>query len=890
MTAAAIRPAARDLALRLLEHEFGGPKHPLRQLDVRTVKLTAHQADAVWRSRRVLRERGGVLIADSVGLGKTMIAIALVENAVQEGAARILVTSPAALRSHWWRPLRRVAREHRCSLIDVHGSVRAGPCIGWLSHAALSLGRWPAGMEPANLIVVDEAHAMRNPLTRRYRTLAGLCRPAGVVLLTATPVNNSLLDLYWQLRLFLGDDALADLGVADLRAAFGHALLVSRLDAPLDAAIATVVVKRTRAILENFADPFITCGTEAAVTLRFPWRSPPRAVRYDPDAAVPDFFAQVGERIAALRLEPFRASTSGSAGSYRAPVELMRFALLKRLESSVAAFASSLVSLAGYLDAFADAAAAGMLLDPRVHRGSGGGDDDQLALGHLALRPLPPGRNGSALAVMAGEDGRHCRELLGLVRPLLDADPKLAALEKLLHGPLAGRRTVVFTEFRDTAMQLSNRLRHRFRVALIHGGGARIGGLPAGRAETVRAFAPVANGRAPPPPAEHIDVLIATDVLAEGFNLQDAADVVSYDLPWNPVRLIQRAGRIDRLGSPHEVVHTWNFLPARGLDALLGLLARVSAKLGAIRALGAEPAVLGRHQQLRRRAGGVTGRCWTPVPEAPDMRPEVVVRRIAAGDPGLFDELERRNDGPFAVVERARAVWLRNRNDGCTAGPTNDRPRTLPGARRIWEPTVLALKQPAGEAQRTIVVLEADAGKALRWILIGRDGVAVEDRLAALAVLTSIIDPVARSAGGTIETSIDHGGAAVAAAIALGVVHLGRLDRQVAERQRSRSLRRVMLHALAREPGGPDAALCDRADALIQRTVEGFRAGVEQQIQEVVRTWRALPARRRRARSLLDRLEAALVGGTENAGPGMQSGPRVVAILQLQAARLSLPE
>ena len=136
---------------------------------------------------------------------------------------------------------------------------------------------------------------------------------------------------------------------------------------------------------------------------------------------------------------------------------------------------------------------------------------------------------------------------------------------------------LLFSEFRETAEYLWHALRNQAPCALIHGSGAWLGSTPAARRAVIERFAPRANGVRPPPRREAVRILIATDVLAEGLNLQDAADAVSYDLPWNPVRVVQRLGRIDRLGSPHPSVRSWYFVPHRDLDRLLGLLHRIPA-------------------------------------------------------------------------------------------------------------------------------------------------------------------------------------------------------------------------------------------------------------------------------------------------------------------------
>jgi hypothetical protein len=144
----------------------------------------------------------------------------------------------------------------------------------------------------------------------------------------------------------------------------------------------------------------------------------------------------------------------------------------------------------------------------------------------------------------------------------------------------------VFVEAAATIRHLLRRLRGR-RVAGVVGETALFAGGPGGRAEALRAFAPLAQHAGPPPPALETDVLVATDLLSEGLNLQDAVRVVHYDLPWSPARLAQRVGRIDRLGSPHGRIETITFLPHPTIERALAVERRLTAKLVAQRAAGA---------------------------------------------------------------------------------------------------------------------------------------------------------------------------------------------------------------------------------------------------------------------------------------------------------------
>ncbi|HEX7091524.1 MAG TPA: helicase-related protein, partial [Longimicrobiales bacterium] len=668
----------RAVALRLLAARFGpaaggedpapeagagsGPAGPRPVFD-----LADFQADAVWRASEILARRRGVLIADSVGLGKTYVALALAERELRRGG-RVAVVTPAALRRDWVPALRRLAdglgvrqtsglgvwrktaesvltdgpattcADHALPVPPAPGGrtaaggrsaarsrsapggrtaagsrpagaggprpsaaaaarargdpgARPPPLLAWLSHARLSRGTHrPERLVPLDLVVVDEAHAFRSPRTRRYRALAALCRGSRVVLLTATPVNNAASDLYHQLRLFAGDGDFRDIGVADLGAVFRAVTEDAAAARSALAVLRQVMIRRTRPFLrEHYAGVRLPGRGGKARVLAFPERAPPRPIRYSLQAAYPGLLDDIAETLAALILAPYAPGEYGADGepAARGVAELLRLALLKRLESSVAAFRASIARLVRYYEACDGALAAGWLLAPAEHRRlleiRGDGDVVQLVFPELALRPAPAGLD---VARMRADVRAELDALQALERALAgidpSSDPKLAALLELLEGEARGSKVVVFTEFRDTARHLWRALVRRGGVALVDGGGAFLGLNPCGRRQAIERFAPRSNGAREPAPRERVDLLIATDVLSEGLNLQDANRVVSYDLPWNPVRLIQRVGRVDRLGSPHPVVYSDHFLPDRGLEPLLGLVARLRAKLLAI--------------------------------------------------------------------------------------------------------------------------------------------------------------------------------------------------------------------------------------------------------------------------------------------------------------------
>jgi len=490
--------------------------------------LAPHQVPAAARLSAIIARHGGALLADEVGLGKSYVALAV---ALARGEPFALVV-PAVLVAQWRDLLNRFGQHD----------------VPILTHESLSVRGNTLPPVPAHhrLVVIDEAHRFRNPDTNRYRSLARLVVGSRVLLVTATPIHNSAADLLHVLRLFLRDHALAALGVPSLRNAARR-----EADRSLaQAAVARVIVARSRDRVQRGYDA-------GPVSMVFP-RTTTEAVRAGPapDALLVDLAAGVGS----LR-----------AGGGAAP--LLRLMLLRRLGSSLAAFRAALVRHGAYLDLATRAAAEGRALTPREFQRCfprAAESDIQLVLFPLLL-------DGNGKPAPLVDDARVVAKLRELLARAPAGDPKVEALETLLAAR-AGK-TIVFTDAQPTARYLLQRLRHR-RVAAVFGHVGRFASGDAHRQEVLRAFAPYAQGGSQPSAALETDILIATDLLSEGLNLQDAERVVHYDLPWSPARLAQRVGRIDRLGSAHGSITTVTFLPSAPLARALAIEERLAKKIG----------------------------------------------------------------------------------------------------------------------------------------------------------------------------------------------------------------------------------------------------------------------------------------------------------------------
>lgn len=494
--------------------------------------LAPHQGPAAERLVAIIRRYGGALLADAVGLGKSYVALA-VALALEEPFALVV---PAVLVDQWRSLLRERNADARI-----------------MTHESLSAHDYrprPPSTALHRLFVIDEAHRFRNPDTNRYRALAKLVVGTRVLLVTATPVHNRIADLFHLFRLFLRDDDLTALGVPSLaRAARGE------LDGRTVATVAArLTVSRSRQRVRG--------SYSAGPVLSFPERAAGQVIRVGPanDAELERLVIGVQELAA-----------GGDAGA------LFRLVLLTQLASSLAAFRRSLNRYEAFLDVRRAAARDGRALSHGdFQRIFPPADGDELQLTLLPLL-LPP---GAAAAV------ERDRDLVRGLRSLavLGCDPKADALERVL-GERPGK-TIVFARPRATVQYLLRRIQGH-RVAAIMGDVGLFGAARAAPGEVLRAFAPLAQGAPAPAPTLHTDVLIATDLLSEGLNLQDATRVIHYDVPWSPARLAQRVGRVDRMGSPHARIDTVTFLPPRPLAEALALERRLAAKTEAQIAAGA---------------------------------------------------------------------------------------------------------------------------------------------------------------------------------------------------------------------------------------------------------------------------------------------------------------
>ena len=454
-------------------------------------------------------------MADVVGLGKTYVALAVATR-----YRSVVAVVPAVLKYQWETTARSLGVP-----VTVH------------SHESLSRG---SCLPPADLIIIDEAHRFRNATTRRYDRLAQDIGHADILAVTATPVVNGISDLMNVLRLFLPDSAFATLGIPSLRGvAEAEATGVQR-------ALAPILVARSPRAARISDERLPTTVDHQIIDL------PPV-----PESEMADLL----RHIEALRFPSFDNPAARS---------LLRNHLFYRLSSSAAAARETLRRHLAYLDRAIAAAVSGRRLSrAEATRLFGHGDELQLEMELFA--------NGTPVDPADMDAERERVDVLLHHRALRHhCDPKAGAAVRLLQARgLAS--TIVFTSATATAIHLARQLGWS-HTAVVSRGRAWIATGKCSVQKALDLFSPTARKSDPPPRHLALRTLIATDMVSEGLDLQDADAVIHYDLPWTPLRLSQRLGRIRRLGTRHAIAHVWWFAPAPSLDAGLQLRQRVAEK------------------------------------------------------------------------------------------------------------------------------------------------------------------------------------------------------------------------------------------------------------------------------------------------------------------------
>jgi superfamily II DNA or RNA helicase len=658
--------------------------------------LADFQRRAVRQAVRIIRRHGGCFVADVVGLGKSYIGAAIIKHFTHHDRARALIICPASLVDMW---------EHYNEAYQLDARVLS---MGMLREDEVHGPEWllyDDRYRHRDFVLIDESHNFRNTDTQRYRVLQSFLAAGDrrVVLLTATPRNKSVWDIYNQLKLFHPED-ITQLPVdpPHLRDYFKR---VERGERRLPALLAHVLIRRTRMQIlrwygydaetrrrvdPNAFEPYRSGARRAYVVVAgqphyFPQRQL-QTVSYSIEATYGGFYDELRSYLTSPPPRPspspsFRRGGGGNALTFaryglwhyvkpsqqnRAPYAdlkraganlrgLLRVMLFKRLESSVHAFRATVGRMRDIHARFLSALDQGIIAageDAQTLLYESDQEDERAlfdALEEVTGRYRPADFNLAALRADLEHDIGILDEMLRLVEPLTPArDAKLQRLKTLLRDERLRRgKVLIFTQYADTARYLYDNLPPAPDLDVIYSQGQSKG-------QVVARFAPRANPQLAPVGASEINTLVATDVLSEGLNLQDCDTVINYDLHWNPVRLIQRFGRIDRIGSAHDVVYAYNFLPERALEQNLGLRERLSQRIQEIHdTIGEDAAILAPDERLNEDAlytiytQGDLGRYEGDGDDAIiDMNEALeLIRHLREDDPATYRRITELRDG-----------------------------------------------------------------------------------------------------------------------------------------------------------------------------------------------------------------------------------------------------
>lgn len=612
-------------------------------------KLYKFQKDGVLGAIDKVEKYGGCILADSVGLGKTFTALAVIKY-YELRNDRVLVLSPKKLRENWSiytlndkRNLF-VADRFNFDVLNHTDLSRESGKSGEMDLATVNWGNY-------DLVVIDESHNFRNnpPVkgrVTRYEKLMNDIIKAGVktkvLMLSATPVNNRMNDIKNQIAFITEgkNNALESMGIPNIEHVLRKAQLVfnkwleledgertteafvEMMDLSYFKLLDTVTIARSRKHIEKYYN--------IAEIGKFPKRLPPKNIYSIIDNA--SEFPPIGEvntlikKLTLCVYSPLAYLLPEKRAEYSkrydaqvgnsifkqtdresSLVNLMRVGILKRMESSIYSFALTTESILKRIEHSLQLVESNLFseaLDVNIN---------DIDIDDVEFEAMAVGNSVKVLLkdmdlIRWKDDLESDKEKLASIleeakKVSAQRDAKLADLKKLIADKMQhpinseNQKLIIFSAFADTANYLYTTLstylaEMGINTAVVTGSGDNKTTLkiPSKLRNAIKIsdlntvltlFSPKSKSKEkifPDMPGE-IDVLIATDCISEGQNLQDCDYLVNYDIHWNPVRIIQRFGRVDRIGSTNNVIQLVNFWPVQDLDEYINLQQRVQGRM-----------------------------------------------------------------------------------------------------------------------------------------------------------------------------------------------------------------------------------------------------------------------------------------------------------------------
>lgn len=572
-----------------------------------SIDLFEFQKKAVSDGIQKLENYGGVIIADVVGMGKTYMGSAILKYLKEHDRSKPLVICPPHLIGMWKDYLEK---------FGVYGEVISRYIIGMEDNI---LSKYTH----CDVILIDESHNFRNSNTNAYKALLAFMEEktddAKVIMLSATPISNSIRDLKNQLRLFPSErlEKIPPLGTISLDEYFrgleDESGITSEGVEKIRELLKYILIRRTRTqIIKKYAKPdgdrwYIEHDEGRKY---FPKRNLQNPEEYDADKVYNNAYESIETAITELKMARY------APGNYikkeyaenkkykdlihttKPLIGIVRTSLLKRMESSIMAFSISVKNYQKGYRIFEKQLDKGIVpigkeFHDEIYKKIEYDDYDEEVF-EENLTTIKSRYDIEAFDVglwkkELREDLNKFAQIVGHLsgEEFEKRDDKLHKLRDLIK--VHSEKILVFSESAITTKYIYKYLHKEFPERKMEQIDSKQDTKK--KNECVRRFDPK-NNNADIPKDEELDILISTDVLSEGVNLHACRIVINYDFHWNPVRLIQRVGRVDRIGSEHPVIDIFNFLPTTKIDATLSLKDRVANKIKTIRK------IIGHDQQI----------------------------------------------------------------------------------------------------------------------------------------------------------------------------------------------------------------------------------------------------------------------------------------------------
>ncbi|MBU2228542.1 MAG: helicase [Proteobacteria bacterium] len=615
-------------------------------------KRLKYQEEAVLSARKVLQEYGGLFLSDVVGLGKTYMAALL----AQQLDGRSLVIAPPHL----------LDKHNRGSWPNVFGDFRV-PHTDFESIGKLE-DLLERDVSKYSNVFIDESHRFRTETNQTYEMLAQICRGKRVILVSATPLNNTPRDILSQVKLFQNGKNSTIPNVRNLEAFFTRlekrlhgldrqtdreeyfAAVQANAKETREQILKYLMIRRTRReIMKYYGEDLKLQG------FKFPEVADPEPLFYKFSMTENDIFNEtvrlITQAFAYARYKPLTyyegKREHREVQSQRNLAKFMKILLIKRLESSFHAFRLSLERFIRSYDRFIEEFHKGNVYISKKHINKIFElleTDDQEAIDRLldtdrAERLAAKDFNADFLRDL--ESDRVILKKIETLWKQIKRDPKWEAFSEVLHKDriLKKGKVIIFTESKETAEYLHQRITDAIdRKVLLFTGSSD----ESQRKEVIANF----DARAFQPQDKY-RILVATEVLSEGVNLHGSNIVVNYDIPWNPTRLIQRVGRVNRVDTAFDTIHTYNFFPTEESNDLIKLKEAAEAKIHAfIEMLGADARLLTEGEEIKSHdlfAKLTSKKTITGEEEDEESELEYLteIREVRDKEPALFTRIKR---------------------------------------------------------------------------------------------------------------------------------------------------------------------------------------------------------------------------------------------------------